>query len=177
MSYLQCRWLFPIKQITFSLLLFRVSGCLILIYSTSLIQFPKRFCPELCNIGSNQWLHSKTAACSRMWSPTHNCSAANAFFLLQSQRYISQQQDKEILLVLSKYKGATREGAKWAEAHPLAKLRLRNKIKYRIVLIFFVSRWFEVAWFGQFMVLKIAYDTEKLQNHLKYRTSSKWRHK
>jgi len=50
--------------------------------------------------------------------------------------------------------GATREGAKGDEGPPLAKLKLRNKIKYRIVLIFFVSViW--VAWFGQSMVLKI----------------------
>jgi len=34
-------------------------------------------------------------------------------------------------------KGATREGAKGAEAPPLAKSELRKKIKYRIVLIFF----------------------------------------
>jgi len=32
--------------------------------------------------------------------------------------------------------GATREGAKRAEAPPLAKSKLRKKIKYRIVLIF-----------------------------------------
>jgi len=35
-----------------------------------------------------------------------------------------------------KGKGATREGAKGAEAPPLAKLKLRNKIKCRIVLNF-----------------------------------------
>jgi len=34
-------------------------------------------------------------------------------------------------------KGATREGAKRAEAPPLAKSKLRRKIKYRIALIFF----------------------------------------
>jgi len=35
-------------------------------------------------------------------------------------------------------KGATREGAKGAEAPPLAKSKLRKNVKYRIVLIFFV---------------------------------------
>jgi len=32
--------------------------------------------------------------------------------------------------------GETKEGAKGAEAPPLAKSKLRNKIKYRMVLIF-----------------------------------------
>jgi len=37
-------------------------------------------------------------------------------------------------------KGATREGAKGAEALPLAKSKLRYKVKCRIVLNFFVSQ-------------------------------------
>jgi len=37
-------------------------------------------------------------------------------------------------------KGTTREGAKEAEAPPLAKSKLRKKIKYRIILVFFVSQ-------------------------------------
>jgi len=36
-------------------------------------------------------------------------------------------------------KGATRKGAKGTKAPPLAKLKLRNKIKCRVVLNFFVS--------------------------------------
>jgi len=54
-------------------------------------------------------------------------------------------------------KGATRKGANGAEAPLLAKSKLRKKIKYQIVLIFFVSRWSEIMCFGQFMVLKIDY--------------------
>jgi len=46
-------------------------------------------------------------------------------------------------------------GAKWAEAPPLAKSKLRKKILC-------LSNP-EVAWFGQLMVLKIVYDTVKLQ--------------
>jgi len=38
----------------------------------------------------------------------------------------------------SRIKGATREGAKRAEAPPLTKSKLRKKIKYRIIVIFFV---------------------------------------
>jgi len=34
------------------------------------------------------------------------------------------------------HKGTTRKGTKGAETPPLAKSKLRNKIKYRIVLIF-----------------------------------------
>jgi len=37
-------------------------------------------------------------------------------------------------------KGATREGAKGAEAPPLAKSKLKKEIKYRIVLVFFMSQ-------------------------------------
>jgi len=37
-------------------------------------------------------------------------------------------------------KGATREETRGAEAPPLAKTKLRNKIKFRIALIFFVSQ-------------------------------------
>jgi len=42
-------------------------------------------------------------------------------------------------------KGATREGAKGAEAPPLAKSKLRNKIKNLVVSIFFVFQCSEVA--------------------------------
>jgi len=38
------------------------------------------------------------------------------------------------------YKGTTREGTKEAKAPPLAKSKLRKKIKYWIVLIFFLSQ-------------------------------------
>jgi len=37
-------------------------------------------------------------------------------------------------------KGATREGAKGAEAPPLAKSTSQKQIKYRVGLIFFVSQ-------------------------------------
>jgi len=61
---------------------------------------------------------------------------------------------KEILYRLAQ-KGATRE-AKGAEAPPLAKSKLRYKIKYQIVLIFFVS------WLIHDQ--KIVHYTVKLQN-------------
>jgi len=48
-------------------------------------------------------------------------------------------QTKYCIVAVPICKGATRGGAKGAEAPPLAKLKLRKKIKYRIVLIFFVS--------------------------------------
>jgi len=57
-----------------------------------------------------------------------------------------------------------------AEAPPLAKSKLRQKIKYRVVLIFFVPQSFEVARFGQFKILKIDYDTVKTSK------SNTWRH-
>jgi len=56
-------------------------------------------------------------------------------------------------------------------------------------LIFFESQWSEVAWFGHFMVLKIDYDSVKLQKvtpnvilwrhkyYITENTSSKLRHK
>jgi len=65
-------------------------------------------------------------------------------------------------------KGATREGAKVAKAPPLAKSKLRNKIKYRVFLIFFVSQSSEIAWFGQFMVLKVYYMSSSRLRHRKY---------
>jgi len=61
------------------------------------------------------------------------------------------------------HKGATRRGAKRAEAPPLAKSQLRKKIKYWVLLIFFMSRWSEVTRFGQFIVWKIDCDTVKLR--------------
>jgi len=85
------------------------------------------------------------------------------------------------------YKGAIRIGAKGAEAPLLAKSKFK-KDKISDSLIFFVSQWSEVAWFGQFMVLKIDYDAVKLRKvtydvvlwrHKDYvteNTSSKWRH-
>jgi len=64
------------------------------------------------------------------------------------------------------FKGATREGAKGTEAPPLSKSKVRKKIKYRIVLIFFfcVSVICELRDLAN-MVLKIDYDTIKLQSH------------
>jgi len=44
--------------------------------------------------------------------------------------------------------GNNQRGAKGDEAPPLAESKLRKEIEYRIVLIFFVSQWFEFMRFG-----------------------------
>jgi len=79
-------------------------------------------------------------------------------FLIKKKNVIFNQVPKWVT-----FKGATRGGDKGPKVPSLAKSKLRNKIKHRIVLIFFVLQWSEVEWFGQFMILKIDYDTVKLQ--------------
>jgi len=59
------------------------------------------------------------------------------------------------------HKGATSGEAKGAEAPPLAKQKDKVSDSFNL----FVSQWSEVAWFGQFMSLKIDYDTLKRHFH------------
>jgi len=48
---------------------------------------------------------------------------------------------------------------------PLAKSKLRKKIKYWVLLIFFGSRWSEVAWCGQFIFWKIETSKRQIWRH------------
>jgi len=75
-------------------------------------------------------------------------------------------------LISGGFKGATRGRAKGDEAPPLAKSKLREKIKYRIVLIFFMSQWSEVAWFSSYDVVLWRHKDYVTKN-----TPSLWRHR
>jgi len=62
-------------------------------------------------------------------------------------------------------KGATREEAMGAEAPPLAKSKLKKRKNWDSIDIF-LFQWSEVAWFSQFLIFKIDFDTIKLQKVL-----------
>jgi len=85
----------------------------------------------------------------------NNSDSRGNFILIKI--YPNVQLGYSLLIYITVLPRAHPRRAKGAEAPPLAKLKLRKKIKYRIVLFFFVSR---VIWP---MVLKIDYDTAKLQ--------------